>query len=108
MTNDRPTFRRRYRQRIEGNRVWIVAIVAAVLLPTPLSALGGSTSVTFHPRRAWNLSGGNPRLVLARLAQYIAAPPYRLDVVLAVRGVGELLAQLADELIATAAPEREA
>ena len=36
-------------------------------------------------------------LVLGRLAQHIAAAPHRLDVVLAVGGVGQLLAQLADE-----------
>jgi hypothetical protein len=36
-------------------------------------------------------------LVLVWLAQYMAPPPHRLDVVLAVRGLGELLAQLADE-----------
>src|SRR5262249_22754049 len=44
---------------------------------------------------AGKLSGGDPRLVLSRLAQHIAAPPHRLDVILAVRGAGELLAQLA-------------
>jgi hypothetical protein len=43
-----------------------------------------------------------------RLAQHIAAAPHGLDEVAAFGGVGELLAQLADELIATAAPEREA
>src|SRR5919107_4662478 len=32
-----------------------------------------------------------------RLAQHVAAAPDRLDVVLALAGVGELLAQLADE-----------
>ena len=41
------------------------------------------------------LSGGNAHF--RWLAQYIAAPPDRLDVVLAPRCVGELLAQLADE-----------
>jgi hypothetical protein len=46
---------------------------------------------------AWKWSGGDPRLILARLAQYIAAPPHGLNVVLAVRGVGKLLAQLADK-----------
>jgi hypothetical protein len=44
---------------------------------------------------AWKLSGGNPRLILARLAQYIAAAHTVSIVVLAARGVGELLAQLA-------------
>src|SRR5215831_16532921 len=39
----------------------------------------------------------NARLVVRRLAQHIAAAPDGLDVVLAVRRVGELLAQLADE-----------
>jgi hypothetical protein len=32
---------------------------------------------------AWKLSGGNPCRILARLAQYIAAPPHGLDIVLA-------------------------
>src|ERR1700680_2165028 len=40
----------------------------------------------------WNLG-----FVLGRLAQHVAAAPDRLDVVLAARGVGELLAELADE-----------
>src|SRR5947207_895825 len=44
---------------------------------------------------ACKLSGGDPRLVLGRLAQHIAASPHRLDVILTVRGAGELLAQLA-------------
>ena len=39
----------------------------------------------------------NAGLVLGRLAQHIAAAPHRLDVVLAVRGIRKLLAQLADE-----------
>src|SRR5262245_4004937 len=42
-------------------------------------------------------SGRDLRVVVGGLAQDIAAAPNRLDVVLAVRGVGELLAQLADE-----------
>src|SRR5262245_7735406 len=42
-------------------------------------------------------SGRDAGLVLGRLAQHVAAAPHRLDVVLAVGGVGELLAQLADE-----------
>src|SRR5215469_1511254 len=42
-------------------------------------------------------SGRDLGLVLARLAQHIAAAPHRLDVVLAARSIGELLAQLADE-----------
>ena len=41
--------------------------------------------------------GRNFDLVLGRLAQHVAAAPHRFDVVLAVRGVGELFAQLADE-----------
>ena len=39
----------------------------------------------------------NSGLFLGRLAQHVAAAPHRLDVVLAVGGVRELLAQLADE-----------
>src|SRR5438132_12638225 len=42
-------------------------------------------------------SGRYACLVLGRLAQHVAAAPHGLDVVLAARGVGELLAQLADE-----------
>src|SRR5262249_44843409 len=44
-----------------------------------------------------NPSCRDARLVIRRLAQHVAAAPHRLDVVLAARGVGELLAQLADE-----------
>src|SRR5215831_10093883 len=36
-------------------------------------------------------------LVVGRLAQHVTAAPHRLDVVLAVRRIGQLLAQLADE-----------
>src|SRR6478752_7185099 len=39
----------------------------------------------------------NSRLFLVRLPQHVAAAPHRLDVVLAVRGVRQLLAKLADE-----------
>src|SRR5688572_27567833 len=39
----------------------------------------------------------NPLLGVRRLAQHVAAAPHRLDVVLAVRGIRKLLAQLADE-----------
>src|SRR5262245_25170477 len=42
-------------------------------------------------------SGRNACLVVGGLAQYIAAAPHRLYVVLAARSVGEFLAQLADE-----------
>ena len=38
-----------------------------------------------------------PTSPAVKAAQYIAPPPHRLDVVLAVRGVGKLLAQLADK-----------
>jgi hypothetical protein len=39
----------------------------------------------------------DPRLILGRFAQHLATAPHGLDVVLAVRGAGQLLAQLADE-----------
>src|SRR4051812_33424056 len=42
-------------------------------------------------------SGRNARLLVGGLAQHITAAPDRLDIVLAVGRVGELLAQLADE-----------
>src|ERR1700722_644045 len=42
-------------------------------------------------------SGGNALFDLVRLAQHIAAAPHGLDEVAAFGGVGELLAQLADE-----------
>lgn len=52
-------------------------------------------------RRVWpapgKTLGWNALFHFARLAQYIAASPHRLDVVLAGGGIGELLAQLADE-----------
>src|SRR5215470_9131896 len=44
-----------------------------------------------------NSSRRDARFVVRRLAQHVAAAPDRLDVVLAVGRVGELLAQLADE-----------
>src|SRR5262245_27090267 len=44
-----------------------------------------------------NFLRGDARLVVGRLAQHVAAAPHRLDVVLAVAGIRELLAQLADE-----------
>src|SRR5579864_3428161 len=42
-------------------------------------------------------SGGNALFMVVRLAQHVAAAPHRLDEVAPLRGVGELLAQLADE-----------
>src|ERR1700731_4535376 len=42
-------------------------------------------------------SGGDLRLLLGRLAQDVAAAPHGLDIVLAARCVGQLLAQFADE-----------
>ncbi len=42
-------------------------------------------------------SGGNALFLLVRLAQHVAAAPHSLDEVAALGGVGELLAQLADE-----------
>src|SRR5690242_12045021 len=42
-------------------------------------------------------SGGDASFVIARLAQHVTAPPHRLDVVLAARRIGQLLAQLAYE-----------
>src|ERR1700688_722353 len=42
-------------------------------------------------------SGGNSLLDLVRLAQHVAAAPHGLDEVAAFGGVGEILAQLADE-----------
>ena len=42
-------------------------------------------------------SGGNAFFDLVRLAQHVAASPDGLDEVAAFGGVGELLAQLADE-----------
>src|SRR5262249_29381895 len=50
-----------------------------------------------EPAAPRNFSRRNARLVLGRLAQHVATAPHRLNVVLAARGVGELLAQLADE-----------
>jgi hypothetical protein len=63
-----------------------------------LSAAAASedSAVSRQRLRAEQL-GGDPHLFLALLAQHIAAPPHRLDVVLATRRVGQLLAQLADE-----------
>jgi hypothetical protein len=46
---------------------------------------------------ATRVSGGDALFDFRRLAQHIAATPDRLDVVLALAGVRELLAQLADE-----------
>src|ERR1700737_1616427 len=43
------------------------------------------------------VSGGNALFDLVRLAQHIAAAPHGLDEVAPLGGVGELLAQLADE-----------
>src|SRR5689334_4495221 len=48
-------------------------------------------------RRPEKSSGGNLRLVVTGFPEHVAAAPHGLDVVLAVRRVGELLAQLADE-----------
>src|SRR5215475_288830 len=60
------------------------AIVAAEFLPQDKGC-------------SWKSSGGNPCAILPWLTQYIATPPHRLDVIPAVRCIGELLAQLADE-----------
>src|SRR5215216_7152942 len=43
------------------------------------------------------IRGPRERLILARVAQHIAAPPHRLEIILTLGGVGEFLAQLADE-----------
>src|SRR5215204_1127233 len=48
-------------------------------------------------KRATSRLDRHPLFRLRRLAQDVAAAPDRLDVVLARRGVGELLAKLADE-----------
>src|SRR5271166_7104956 len=48
-------------------------------------------------RRSAPTLGRNERFVLERIAQHMAAAPKRLHEILAVRCVGELLAQLADE-----------
>src|SRR5262245_43162653 len=45
----------------------------------------------------WSPGSGGRFEIFRRLAQHIAAAPHRLDVVLAVGGGCELLAQLADE-----------
>src|ERR1700730_6738665 len=58
---------------------------------------GKPPSLPYEKGRSRKRSGGDPRLILARLTQHIAAAPHGLDVVLAVRSAGELLAQLADE-----------
>ena len=42
-------------------------------------------------------SRGDSFLVVARLAQDIAAPPNRFDIIAAIARVGEFFAQLADE-----------
>ena len=42
-------------------------------------------------------ASGGLGLLLVGIAQHVAAPPHRLDVVLAAAGMGQLLAQLADE-----------
>src|SRR5262249_52031566 len=57
----------------------------------------GPHAPTKPVRSPWSVSGRNTRLVVRRLAQDVAAAPHGLDVVLAAGGVGELLAQLADE-----------
>src|SRR5580704_14662787 len=51
----------------------------------------------FHCPGLTQSSGGYLHLVFRWLAQHVAAAPNRLNVVLAARSVGELLAQLADE-----------
>jgi hypothetical protein len=51
----------------------------------------------FNPAGVMKLSGGNFPLSLVVLAHYVAAPPDRLDVVLATRCVGQFFPQLADE-----------
>jgi hypothetical protein len=45
------------------------------------------------------LSGGNARRILWWLAHYIAAPPNRLDIVLAARCAGEFFSQLANKYV---------
>src|SRR5205823_14172546 len=47
--------------------------------------------------QAKSRSGGDALFHLVRLAQHIAAAPHCFDEIASFRGVGELLAQLADE-----------
>src|SRR5215467_11414440 len=60
---------------------------------TPAARPGFSKRKDASPRKF----SGRDLCVVGGLAQHIAAAPHRLDVVFAVRRVGELLAQLADE-----------
>src|SRR5262245_24294002 len=84
--------------------------ISAAVCPGPIARAGAKRKTPPSPAgfaMSWlagagrcgcaGASGRDPRLVLARLAQHVATAPHRLDVVLAVRRVGELLAQLADE-----------
>src|SRR5690349_14050720 len=63
-------------------------------MQTPLIAERGFSSLEVFGGK---LLSRDTLVRLGRLAQYIAAAPDGLDVVLSLRSVGELLAQLADE-----------
>src|SRR6185436_3180156 len=67
---------------------------------TPPSLAGSGTIRSWEgakPARRNLSSGGDALFGFRRLAQHIAAAPDGLDVVLALRRIRELLAQLADE-----------
>jgi hypothetical protein len=81
-----------YREVLRGGEMSVIGLLG-------LGGVAGAAGTTDGWGDMSKLSDRNACRVFRRLTHYIAAPPHRLDIVLAARCAGEFLPQFANKYV---------